>query len=84
MQTVSTIGFAIAMEQRAKVDVEIAMLKLALTAAQPPISLSPRRRDHHTNGPVPYDPNGVVSPKRLTHDSFLKARRHKGRQKWNG
>jgi hypothetical protein len=36
MQTVSTIGFDIAMEQRANIDVEIAMRKLALKAAQPP------------------------------------------------
>jgi hypothetical protein len=33
-------------EQRANVDVEIAMRKLPLKAAQP-LNLSPRRRDHH-------------------------------------
>jgi hypothetical protein len=57
MQTVSTIGFDIAMEQRANVDVEIAMRKLALK--------SPRRRDHHGHHEwtcTAISRHGVVSP----------------------
>jgi len=60
MQTVSTLGFDIAMEQRTNVDVEI----VALKAAQPPRPKRPPPRPPRptTNGPVRYHTTQCCEP----------------------